>query len=294
MNEALAAGRHDIEVNGARLVYHVFGDGPVLIAFPGGPGFSHDYLRMPLLEQHAKIVYVDPIGCGDSEVLADPTQYGRARDVRDLEELRRHLGLERISLLGHSAGGFVAQQYAIEHPTHVERLVLVDTSPTNGAEFDASLENEMKARADKPWFPAAAGALKTFFNRIVTEEEARALVPHIWPLYAFDHERDATLSRTLAQSARLSLPRMQRAPRATFDFRPQLPQLRVPTLIIVGAGDFICAPQLARMMHEAIPGSKLVTMERSGHMPHVEEAEALTEVIASCLGEAHRSRARST
>jgi proline iminopeptidase len=124
MSSVLAHGRHEVVVNGARLAYHVHGEGPQVVALPGGPGFSHTYMRTPLLEEEATVVYVDPIGCGDSARL-DPSAYGRSRDVADLEELRKHLGVEQLVLLGHSAGGFLAQQYAIEHPAHVERTILI-------------------------------------------------------------------------------------------------------------------------------------------------------------------------
>jgi proline iminopeptidase len=278
---ALAPGRHDASINGARIAYHVYGEGPVIVAFPGGPGFSHAYMRMPQLETRAKLVYVDPIGTGNSDQL-DPSQYGRARDVEDLEELRKHLGLERITILGHSAGGFVAQQYALEHPDRVERLILSDTSATNGPEFDASLKREMAARAHYPWFPSAAGALQTLFTREVSEEEARELGAKIWPLYAFDHESNPTLAEKLSNKTP-SLPRMQKAPRSTFDFREQLGKLRVPTLVIVGARDFICSPELAGMLHRAIPDAKLVVMEKSGHMPHIEEPRAFADAVASFL-----------
>src|SRR5215211_7512227 len=92
---ALARGAHQATIRGAKLAYHVHGEGPLLVALPGGPGFSHDYLRSPLLESRATVIYVDPIGTGDSSRLDSPSEYGRARDVSDLEDLRMHLGLER-------------------------------------------------------------------------------------------------------------------------------------------------------------------------------------------------------
>ena len=285
MSNVLTRGRHDVVINGARLAYHVHGEGPLVVALPGGPGFSHTYLRMPSLEEKAKIVYVDPIGCGDSARLDDPTAYGRSRDVADLEELRQHLALDRLALLGHSAGGFVAQEYALEHRAHVERMVLVDTSPTNGPEFGASLDREMQARSTKAWFPASAAALQAIFTRLLTDDEARSMAKDVWPLYAYDHDADPSLAVRLREIAHFSVVRSQKAPPVRFDFRDRLRTLEIPTLIIVGTRDFICAPALAKLLHTAIPGSKLITMERSGHMPHLEEPAAFADAVASFLND---------
>lgn len=273
----LTPGRHDVTIHGARLAYHVHGEGPTIVAWPGGPGFSHAYLRTPRLEARHRVVYVDPIGCGDSAELADPSQYSLARDVADLEELRAHLDLPRITILGHSAGGFVAQKYAIDHPERVERLVLLDTSPTNGAEFEASLKAELGARADRPWFPAAAAALQAAFTRLLADEEAAALMPVIAPLYSYDG--DAAVTQKLIETGHLRLARLQRATKTSFDFRPALAGLSVPALVVVGARDFICAPVLARMLHEALAGSRFVLLERSGHMAHLEQPEELVAAI---------------
>jgi proline iminopeptidase len=283
MSNILARGRHDVVVNGARLAYHVHGEGPLVVALPGGPGFSHTYMRTPLLEEKAKVVYVDPIGCGDSARL-DPSAYGRSRDVADLEELRKHLGVERLVLLGHSAGGFLAQQYAIEHPAHVERMILVDTSPTNGPEFSASLDREMHARGAKAWFPTARAALQAIFTRRLTQDEAHALGKDVWPLYAYDHA-DPSLTTRLTEIAQFDVVRAQQAPHEKFDFRDRLRSLAIPTLIIVGARDFICAPALSNLLHAVMPGSKLVTMERSGHMPHQEEPAAFAKAVALFLND---------
>jgi pimeloyl-ACP methyl ester carboxylesterase len=274
-------GSHQVTINGAKLAYHVHGEGPVVVALPGGPGMAHNYMRSPKLESQVKVVYVDPIGTGESARLDSPAEYGRARDVSDLEELRKHLGLDRMTLLGHSAGGFVVQQYAIAHPSNVARMVLFDTTPTNRAEFDASLKTEMDARSDRPWFAAGAGAFQTVFSRIITDAEAREIGTKIVPFYLYDYEATPELANVLNDTLRLNPVRMQQAPPVPFDFRTDLAKLDIPTLIIVGARDFICAPRLASLLHEAIPGSQLLVLERSGHMGHVEEPEVFASAVAA-------------
>ncbi len=60
---------------------------------------------------------------------------------------------------------------------------------------------------------------------------------------------------------------------------PRLGEIQMPTLILVGRDDFICPPSQAQLLHEGIANSELVIFENSGHLPHVEEAEACFSII---------------
>lgn len=279
----LAPGAHRFGGSGSELAYHVHGQGPIVVALPGGPGFSGTYLRMPLAEAALTVVYLDPVGTGGSARLAEPAGYGRARDVADLEALRQHLGLERINVFGHSAGGFVAQQYALTHPERVERLVLCSTTATTGPDFDASLGAELQARAGRPWFPDAAAALSAFYSRPVGDEESRALLGRAWPLYFIAHEHAPDVAARLLASLEFNVARLQQAPPEPFDFRPALASLRTRALVMVGAADFLCSQRLAGLLHAALPGAQLVTFPSSGHMPHAEEPEAFAAALTAFL-----------
>lgn len=281
----LAPGAHRFVSSGSELAYHVHGQGPVVVALPGGPGFSGSYLRMPLVEAALTVVYLDPVGTGGSARLSDPAGYGRARDVADLEALRQHLGLERIRIFGHSAGGFVAQQYALTHPGRVERLALCSTTATTGPDFDASLGAQMQARAWRPWFADAAAALSAFYSRPVGDEEARALLGRAWPLYFSAYEDAPDLAARLLASLELNVARFQQAPPEPFDFRPALASLRTRALVMVGAADFLCSQRLAELLHGALPDAQLVTFPHSGHMPHAEEPESFAAALTAFLRE---------
>ena len=119
----LATGMHRVSINGAELRYHVHGAGPVVMAIAGGPGASWDYLRMTGLEKHAKVVYVELVGTGDSARLSDPKQYSRERDVADVEGFRAHIGVDKVIVLGHSYGGHVALEYALRYPDRLSQSV---------------------------------------------------------------------------------------------------------------------------------------------------------------------------
>ncbi|MCO1580584.1 alpha/beta hydrolase [Crossiella sp. SN42] len=148
--------------DGTLLSYHVEGTGAPLICLPGGPMTSSAYLGdLAGLTERRTLIRLDLRGTGDSAVPADPATYRCDRQVPDVEALRVHLGLARIDLLAHSAGGDLALSYAGAHPERVERLVLIaGRARAVGIEFPLSDRDEAIAlRAGEPWYPEAMAAL---------------------------------------------------------------------------------------------------------------------------------------
>jgi len=146
---------------GRALSYRRTGSGPTLVGHPGGPGFSSRYFGdLAGLGGSFTLILLNPRGTEGSERPSDPRAYATEDYVADLEELRAHLGLERMLLLGHSHGGVVAQAYAAAHPDRVERLVLAGTLARFGEEQKAAMEAGMHAKADEPWYADALAALE--------------------------------------------------------------------------------------------------------------------------------------
>ena len=149
-----------IEVNGVRLFTRPVGTGPLTVALHGGPGASHDYLlpQYDLLATRRALFYYDQRGGGQSPVPRD-TPVGWQAHVADLEAVREHLGLERLTLCGYSWGGLLAVLYFLEHPERVERLALVSpASPT--AEYRRQFEAEFARRMQAPEIKQERDALR--------------------------------------------------------------------------------------------------------------------------------------
>ncbi|WP_079178330.1 alpha/beta fold hydrolase [Streptomyces mangrovisoli] len=108
--------------DGTTLAYRAAGEGAPLVVLPGGPMRAARYLGdLGGLAAHRRLILLDLRGTGDSAAAADPASYRCDRLVGDVEALRAHLGLNRIDLLAHSAGGSLAMLYAARHPTRVAR-----------------------------------------------------------------------------------------------------------------------------------------------------------------------------
>jgi pimeloyl-ACP methyl ester carboxylesterase len=179
--------------DGRTLSYHKMGnDGPVLVCHPGGPGFSSLYFGdLAGLWERFSLVLLNPRGTGGSGRPADSRAYQIEDYVADVEELRAHLGLEKILLLGHSHGGVVAQVYAARHPDRVERLVLASTLARFGAEQERAMREGMDKRSGQPWYPDAVAALEEEQEgKFSNDEEMAGLVFRELPLY-FAHYGEA-------------------------------------------------------------------------------------------------------
>ncbi|REE64702.1 proline iminopeptidase [Streptomyces sp. 3212.3] len=286
----LSPGTHTVAVRyGSSLIeqrYHVAGTGPVCVAHSGGPGIGWDYLRMPLLERHLTMVYIEPVGTGASGRLPDPRAYNLATYTHFLHAVIEHLALPEVALLGHSHGGFVAQRYALDHPARVASLILYDTSPVTGEEFwSVAVANmERFARRHAAGHPEVATYVAglTAGLDLLSDEGATAVLRTIAPTYFFDYwgrEKEFAPARGTL--------RMYAAPSAgegpPFDVREELPDIAARTLILVGEADFICGRRWARMIHEAVPGAELVVLDETGHLGHVEQPNEFAAAVVAFL-----------
>jgi proline iminopeptidase len=266
-------------VNGAELAYEVHGRGPIALALPGGPGFGAAYLRMPEVEKHLTVIYVDLVGTGNSARLSDPTQYRRSRDVIDVEALREKLELGRVFAIGHSYGGMVALEHALAHPDALAGLILYDTAPMTNGDWQADVAQNLAGYANRPWFAAANPAWQEV-ERATTEAELNAAFAKLTPFYVRDYEADPTRWQQYFGAASLAFDRATKGTSEPYDIRARLPEIEVPALVLVGATDFICSPKMAAILDDKMPASTLVTFEHSGHFAHVEETAAFTRAIA--------------
>jgi proline iminopeptidase len=280
---ALAPGEHRFSADGQEIVYHVAGRGPVCLVHPGGAGAEWSYLRMPEVERHLTLVYLEPIGTGRSGRLPRLADYSRDRDADNVDALCTHLGLERIALLGHSYGGMVALTYALGHPDRLSDLILYSTAPTSGPDFEAERVSNMAWFQDRSWFAEANDAMRLFF-RARSDDERTDGFHKVMPMFFADYDGRRAEFEPFVRKARAFVVRDPEAPATPFEVRARLCEIRAPTLILAGERDFICSVKWARVMEQGIPRSRVVVFAASGHMAHIEEPLAFAEAIAAFVG----------
>ena len=247
--------------DGRTLAYRTTGAGPILICHPGGPGLSASYLTdLGGIGESFTLVLLDPRGTGGSESPADSGAYQLADYVADLEELRRHLGLEQISLLGFSHGAMVALAYGIAHPDRATHLVIAGGAARFGEEQTAEQERGIARCEAEPWFPKAKAALELEASGEASPEQLRQAMADMLPLY---FHRYGPPAQRYAAAVEDDVPNADAMKRwetdgfPTFDLRAELPSIAAPTLVITGDDDFVTGPTCAREVAALVPGSEL-------------------------------------
>jgi proline iminopeptidase len=241
-------------------------------------------MRMPQVEQHMTLVYIEPIGTGASGRLSDPRGYNLDTYARFVDGLIEHLGLEAVYLLGHSHGGFVAQRYALDHPERLTGLILYDSVPTTGPDWQADVMENLGRYADQPWFSDATQALEQE-NSASSDEEVSGLLQRMLPLYFADYSGREGEFVAMRATIRAFVGPNSGVESTPFDTRGDLASIRIPTLVIVGRYDFICSEKFARILHEGIAESQLVVLEQSGHFGHLEEPQTFARAVANFFSE---------
>jgi proline iminopeptidase len=279
-----------VPVGGYRLYWKSFGDpGPrgTIVTLHGGPGATHDYLLpfVDLVAHGYRVVFYDQLGCGRSELAKDEAEYTVDRDVADLDEFRRALGIERMHLVGSSYGGMLAMAYALSHPEPLRTLTIASglaDVPLTVREmyrltrelpppFPAFLDrHEARGEFQHPEYLAAVGE----FNR----RHFCRLEP--WPAevtYTLEHTNSPKY-RVMNGPNEFTITGRIR----NWDATPRLGEIRIPTLITVGRYDEV-TPVVAESIHRGIAGSERVLFSASSHCAFWEERSRYMETLASFL-----------
>ena len=143
VTEGYFAGEGDV-----KLFYRAIGSAPdTVIVLHGGPGCDMQYLipdLEPLTANHT-VVYYDQLGAGKSELPTDTTKLTIENYIEDLEHLRKFLGLEKLTLIGHSFGSLLANFYMRDYPEQVERAILIGGLPPAQGEFNQRYAENLNA-----------------------------------------------------------------------------------------------------------------------------------------------------
>jgi pimeloyl-ACP methyl ester carboxylesterase len=174
-----------------------------------------------------------------------------------------------FALCGLSMGGYVAQEIVRQAPERVARLALLDT----------------RARADSPEETARRRGLIELAER----GEFRGVTPRLLPLLIHrDRLADGALTGLVQAMAaavgRDAFLRQQRAIMARRDYRPLLPAIRVPTLVLCGREDAITPPEMHHEMAAAVPDATLVVLPNCGHLAPLERPGAVAAQLSAWLG----------
>ncbi|GAA0744842.1 alpha/beta hydrolase [Sphingomonas sp. ABOLD] len=273
-------GSHTLIVADIPQHVHVAGTGPCCIVHSGGPGIDSGYLRMPLLEAHCTMVYLDPIGTGASGRLpTHPMGYSVDRFADQLVALLDAMAVHRPYLLGHSHGAFVVLEAALRRPDAVAGLLLYAGAASTGGGFMAAaaarIDDFVRRHRDTP----DAESVRAAWNglpAIRSDAAYTATLRGLLPAYFSNPARSAEVLAALRRRLHATFLVGDSAP---FDVRDRLATLTTPTLVMAGRDDFILGPEFADRLTEHLPDARQVLFEQSGHFAHLEEPEAFAKAV---------------
>ncbi len=287
---ALSSGTtHVVADDGTRLALHVthpVAGCPPVVCVPGGPLLDSDYLGdLGRLAEHRQLALLDHRGAGRSETPQGPEAYRWDRLVDDVEAVRRHLGVDSLDLLAHSAGANTAYRYLERHPGRVARLVLVTPSVLGvGIEVTSAMRRAVvRARAvDAAWYATAAAAFEAVQDGTATDDDRDAMAP-------LSHGDWSSATQDYA--ARMDERRDQDAVNAFFDddpfdpaaTRPALARCEAPVLVLAGGHDVGMPPWAMEELAGLFPTSRLEVQPGAGHFPWRDDPEAFGSLVASFL-----------
>jgi len=232
--------------DGRTLAWRELGSGPLLLLHCGGPGFSSLYFGdLPELAAERTLLLLDPRGTGGSSRPPDPSAYDLEDYVADVETLREHLGLERIDLLGHSHGGFVAIVWAGTHPDRVGRLVLASTATRFTDEIRRRRLAAIATHQGRPYFEDAVAALQDQQSgNYSSDEELLALYERAGRvLVPLGTDVEPVGRALLAAGINADTMRhFNNSIAAGMDLRPFLPRIEAPTLVLTAVDDAFGGP----------------------------------------------------
>lgn len=288
---ALATGAHTFEAGGVRLWYRVAGpdSGEPVVFLHGGPGEgSQTFAKFagPALEGRLRMVYLDQRGSGRSARPKDAAAYSIGRLVEDVEALRRELGVERISLIGHSFGTVLALEYAARYPEHVSRVVLAAAVPDIPALLQiqcARLERTDPAAYRRATAAASGGHSGCNpFAAFEGEAQKTFIEANMFPDPATARIVDETdQADGLGNTGELS--------RAVFDggfmsYRfPKAEAVSAPVLVVAGEADRQAVVEPQRALASALPRGRLVVLPGRGHFMFVEDPDGFARLVIPFL-----------
>lgn len=304
-----------IDIWGKKIWYELYGaeHTATLLYLHGGPGASClDFEgQARALSKKMKVVLFDQLGVLRSEAIAENESYGMEYQIEMVEELRKFLGIEKWSILGHSYGGMLAVLYAHTCPHSIQKIILecpslwFEDSARSTAEYLSDhihslndprameLCEKIKTanyqdKADAVWdLSTLLGyvtdmQLRFYLHSISLEEYEKSMdtsdiTDDMWA----KGERHLTKLLETPPAAEEALPKRVMM---TDNFLPMIPKISAPMLLLNGKYDPACTKNQIEYIMDHAQNVTRAVFENSGHFPRIEEAEKYTDTVLRFLG----------
>jgi len=265
---------HDADVAGRRVRYVDMGEGAPLVLLHGTGGAWQSWLlNLEGLAERLRVIAIDLPGFGQSDPL--PPAPDMSAYAASIAALLDQLGLDRVSILGHSLGGVAAMRFAFEHPQRTASMILLDGGGV-----------EMKA----PRLRMVVGSLFVINYLMARPAVVRALVrrPRLRRAAMAGFVRDPAIATAALAHEMMSIfasPGLINAlmSSARDDVGEHAERVTAPTLLLWGDEDPVVPISVAHKLAARLPQARLTTFPGVGHCPMLEQPARFNELVADWI-----------
>ncbi|MBN1812996.1 MAG: alpha/beta hydrolase [Anaerolineae bacterium] len=283
-----------------RLYHFSAGAGRNMLVVHGGPGAPHaePWPGLEPLTGEYQFHYYDQRGCGQStrpfDSFSSPNYYenmttlertlGMGAQLADIERIRRILGEEKLILIGHSYGGFMASLYAAEFPERVEALILIAPAnmlvmPSEGPDLFAAVREKLPEdeQAEFDTYIEEYLDFGSVFSK--SEDELVALNEEFAVYYALVVNDPLPAG---GRSGGWMVPAIYMSTGLRHDYRDALKKVEAPVLVVHGSGDLQTEAQ-SRLYADLFPNATFRVIEGAEHFPFYNQPEQFAQVVEEFL-----------
>jgi len=252
------------------IYFEIHGSGEPLLLIAGLASDSQSWaVVLPQLKKHFNVIVFDNRGCGRTK--CDNHQITISGIVDDVVTLLDHLKIDKTNVLGHSMGGYVAQQLYLDYPGRIKKLILADTSALTSKRNKALLKDLVSYRVNgmehREWFRCFfywIFSRKFFDDQKVLEANLDFAVDYPWP-------------QSIDQF------KMQARAINAFDVSGRLTEINAETLILCGKEDILYDPTESLQALSMIKNSSATIIENAAHALFIEKPKEFAEAVVNFI-----------
>lgn len=262
-------------------------EGTGLTCLVTGPAALYPPLFSDRLKQHIRFVYVDFKNSWNADSPQGIEKITMDSLVDEVEQVRTAMGLDKVCVVGHSAPGLVALEYALRHPEHTSHVILVSVEPYFSPAW-------LKARTAFWDAEAPAGRKEVLAHNALRfpEDLLRNLSPRDafalryvrnGPRYFFDPSYDFYWAFAGRQFSAELITYFLSTIIADYDPRPRLAKNTVPIFLTLGRYDYNIPYREWDSTRQTAPHLTSYVFDRSGHFPMIEEPDHFDDTLVRWL-----------
>lgn len=280
----LSVEEKTIEINGVQHYFRIKGKGKPMLILHGGPGLSHNYM-FPYFDELAadyQLIFFDQRGSGKTDFPKDTSSINMDAFVEDIEAIRNHFNIEKITLLGHSWGSILALNYAAKYQNNVNQLVLVSPAPANTNFYETMVSNMHKKRTEEETKELVQIMMSKAFDKRETDIFTKAMkigdkvnlyepskIDELYDLHNYSQETATKFWFTSNLMERHFF---------NYNIADKIKDISIPTLIVIGDMDNVPFAS-SQLISDNLKNARMEVIKSTGHYPFFEANKAFVKVL---------------